>query len=93
MIEITLLISFCSDYFVVLNMKEENNDLLIEEDEAENELQLALERSRRSKQKNKDINDDEDRIEKVRLNFHRSNELLTVCTVCCVEQNCFKWSD
>ena len=90
MIEITLLISFCSDYFVVLNMKEENNDLLIEEDEAENELQLALERSRRSKQKNKDINDDGDRIEKVRLNFHRSNELLTVCPVCCVEQNCFK---
>ena len=91
MIEITLLISFCSDYFVVLNMKEENNDLLIEEDEAENELQLALERSRRSKQKNKDINDDGDRIEKVRLNFHRSNELLlTVCTVCCIEQNCFK---
>ena len=76
MIEIILLISFCSDYFVVLNMKEENNDLLIEEDEAENELQLALERSRRSKQKNKDINDDGDKIEKVRLNFHRSNELL-----------------
>ena len=74
-------------------MKEENNELLIEEDEAENELQLALERSRRSKQKNKDVNDDGDRIEKVRLNFHSSNDILKVCTIYFVEQDCFKQSD
>lgn len=61
------------DYFVAVSQQEEPAPI-VEDDEAEKELQMALERSRRSKVKKETEADEDGRIEKVQTVFH-SKEL------------------
>lgn len=66
------------DYFLALNQKEEDNRITVDEDEAQNELQLALQRSRRSKNKS-NVKTEDGAAEKVaiELSNHPINEIKT----------------
>ena len=69
------------DYFVAVNQTEEENAVL-EDDEAEKELQLALERSRRRKTKKLNENSESNLVERVKFILVCHNMFLDLSLLC-----------